>query len=378
MAQSTHIRQPALPVHALIEALAIRDLSDPAQGPHALQLLLAELGAALHCAWPDSDQRIVRRSPLTSIANNYDRLHYPAEGAARDARHTRYVGDDVLLRTQTSAMIPPALAELAREVPQPSDVTLLCPGLVYRRDSIDRLHTGEPHQLDVWRLSRKRLTQADLSELVHGIVTTLLPGREHRSIPAEHPYTEHGLQADVRVGDEWVEVLECGLALPALLLESGLAGYTGLALGLGLDRCLMLRKGIADIRLLRSREPRVASQMLDLSPYRPVSAMPAVRRDLSLVLDPGADAEHLGALVREALGVKSELVESVELLTLTPYRELHENARRRLGLSSEQSNGLVRITLRAADRSLTHAECHELRNAIYLALHQGPHLELIE
>ncbi|MCA9645904.1 MAG: hypothetical protein KC492_34675, partial [Myxococcales bacterium] len=249
---------------------------------------------------------------------------------------------------------------------------------VYRRDSIDRLHTGEPHQLDVWRVSQDALTRSELSDLVGLVVSTLLPGREYRCIPAEHPYTEHGLQADVRVEDEWVEVLECGLALPALLLESGLEGYTGLALGLGLDRCLMLRKAIDDIRLLRSREPRVERQMLDLAEYRPVSPMPAVRRDLSLVLDADTDAEQLGGLVREALGSESALVESVELLTLTPYSELHENARRRLGLSTEQANGLVRITLRAADRSLTHTECHGLRNAIYLALHRGPKLELIE
>ena len=47
---------------------------------------------------------------------------------------------------------------------------------------------------------------------------------------------------------------------------------------LGLDRALMLRKGITDIRLLRSRHPDVQSQLLDLAPYRPVSAMPEVRR----------------------------------------------------------------------------------------------------
>ena len=55
----------------------------------------------------------------------------------------------------------------------------------------------------------------------------------------------------------------------------------GLAMGLGLDRALMLRKGIGDIRLLRSADPRVADQLLDLEPYRPVSSMPPARRDLS-------------------------------------------------------------------------------------------------
>jgi phenylalanyl-tRNA synthetase alpha chain len=89
----------------------------------------------------------------------------------------------------------------------------------------------------------------------------------------------------------WVEVWECGLAHPAVLARAGLAGRTGLALGLGLDRLLMLRKGIPDVRLLRSADPRIASQMADLAPYRPVSAMPPVRRDLSVAVDGEADDE---------------------------------------------------------------------------------------
>ena len=56
-------------------------------------------------------------------------------------------------------------------------------------------------------------------------------------------------------GGEWVELLECGLAHPHVLAAGGLAGHSGLAMGIGLDRAVMLRKGIGDIRLLRSRRP---------------------------------------------------------------------------------------------------------------------------
>ena len=61
-------------------------------------------------------------------------------------------------------------------------------------------------------------------------------------------------------GGEWVELLECGLAHPAVLAAGGLAGHGGLAMGIGMDRAMMLRKGIGDIRLLRSGDPRVAGQ----------------------------------------------------------------------------------------------------------------------
>ena len=132
-------------------ALSVRDLTDPSTGPHALQRLVEAALSALRAAW-GCEVQLHRQSPIVSISDNYDRLHYPPGGAARDARYTRYVCDTALLRTQTSAMIPGLLRRLAAAPPE--DVLLACPGLVYRRDCIDRLHTGEPHQMDLWRVRR--------------------------------------------------------------------------------------------------------------------------------------------------------------------------------------------------------------------------------
>jgi phenylalanyl-tRNA synthetase alpha chain len=361
---------------ALRRALSVRDCTDPAQGPHAMQLLLTSITAALRDAW-HNDLHLHRASPVVSIADNYDRLHYPPDGAARDARYTRYVCNVAVLRTQTSAMIPPLLASLAAEPAAPDDVLLACPGVVYRRDCIDRLHTGEPHQLDLWRIRRDRdrrpLHDDDLLAMIATVVTAALPGRAHRVSPATHPYTEHGLQIDVCDGDAWIEIGECGLAHPAVLADAGLdpSQWSGLAMGLGLDRILMLRKSVDDIRLLRATDPRIATQMQDLSPYRPVSTMPPVRRDLSLALDEPEDAESLGDRIRELLADDASLIESVDLLSTTPHAALPEAARARLGLAPHQTNALLRVTLRALDRTLTHPECNLLRDRIYAALHRG-------
>src|SRR5262249_46179656 len=162
---------------------------------------------------------------------------------------------------QTSAMIPGALAALDKAAP---DTLLVCPGIVYRRDTIDRLHTGEPHQADLWRVRRgPPLGRDDLLAMIRSVVEAVLPGRAHRTLEAIPPYTVGGLQMDVDCGGQWVEIGECGLALPALLADSGHdpAMTSGLAMGLGLDRIAMLRKGIDDIRLLRSEDPRIAAQM---------------------------------------------------------------------------------------------------------------------
>jgi phenylalanyl-tRNA synthetase alpha chain len=360
-----------LSADAVRRALSIRDLTDPSAGTHAMQRIVDACVDGLTRAW-GCEARVCRASPIVSVEDNYDRLRYPEEGVARDARYTRYVSEVALLRTQTSAMIPPLLRELVDTTER--DVLLACPGIVYRRDRIDRLHTGEPHQLDLWRLRRgEPLGAVDLEGMIARVVSASLPGRTWRTVPAEHSYTEEGRQIDVRDGEEWVEIGECGLAHPAVLAASGLdSKASGLAMGLGLDRILMLRKGIDDIRLLRSEDARVARQMNDLEPYRPVSSMPPVRRDLSIVVPLGVTAEELGDRVRAALHERSESIESIDVVSETPWESLPLAARARLGLTPEQKNVLLRIVVRDLARTLTHAEANALRDAVYAVVHEGP------
>jgi phenylalanyl-tRNA synthetase alpha chain len=355
---------------AVQRALALRDLTDPDQGPHAMQLLVEAAVSSLRGAW-GCPVLTERADPVVSVADNYDRLLYPPGGAARDARYTRYVAADRLLRTQTSAMIPPLLRQLAAAPPE--DLLLSCPGLVWRRDRIDRLHVGEPHQLDLWRIRRgEGLGSTELRHMIELVVGALLPGRHLKTVNTVHPYTAGGLEVHVEVDGEWVEVAECGVAHPRILRDAGLTEeWSGLAMGLGLDRLLMLVKGLDDLRLLRATDPRVTSQLLDLSPWRPVSDQPPIRRDLSLAVHDRLLAEELGDRVREALGARADDVEAVEVLSETTHAALPEAARERLGISPGQKNVLVRLTLRALTRTLTDAEANRLRDEVYAALHEG-------
>lgn len=355
----------------LAVALALRDLSDPAAGPHAMQLLLAEVVAALTRLW---DVRAVERRthPVVAVTDNYDALGYAAAAVTRAARYSRYVTPSTMLRSHVTAGVPPALRELAAE-PR-ADVLLVLPGMVHRRDAVDRHHVGTPHQVDLWRIVRDRpMETAALARMVEAAVGAALPGARWRTTPTTHPYTVGGLQIDVAQAGEWVELAECGVAAPAVLARAGLDPdrWSGLALGMGLDRAVMLRKGVPDIRLLRAVDPRVAVQLLDLSPWRVVSSRPAVRRDLSLVLA-AADGEVLGDLARTALGPDADVLEELSVRTVTPYADLPEVVRARLGMRLGQVNALVRLVLRPLDRTLTDTEANALRDRVYAALHEGP------
>ena len=353
----------------LARALEVRDLTDPAQGRHAMQRIADDVVGALVRAWR-CDHRIHRGPRIVTLHDNYDALGYTADAVTRDARYTRYVSATEVLRSHTSAAIPAALRALRSGDAVP-DVLLACPGVVYRRDSIDRLHSGTPHQIDLWRVARDgALEEGDLKEMINIVVRAVLPGAEYRVEPRSHPYTTAGLQIDVANGDEWVEIGECGVASARVLRGAGVAG-TGLAMGLGLDRILMLRKGIADIRVLRATDPRVAGQMGDLALYRSVSNLPAIARDLSIAVPEEDAAEELGDRVRAVLGGDADAVEAVEIVAETPGADLPALARERLGWRPGQKNVLVRIVLRHPSRTMTREDANELGNRIYDALHCG-------
>ena len=350
--------------------LALRDLTDAALGPHAMQLLVQHALDALRTAW-SCPVVVYRAPPLVPSTDNYDALGYPPDGASRDARYTRYLTPQLLLRTQTSAMIPRALRMVAPA--RYEDVVLACPGLTYRRDAIDRLHVGEPHQLDLWRIAQRPLTRNDLVAMIEIVAGAMLPGVPLRLDPAVHPYTLDGLEVYGNVQGRWVEILECGRAHPEVLAAAGLAipEGAGLAMGIGLDRMLMLRKGIEDIRALRSGDPRIQAQMLDLQPYRAVSAQPPIYRDLSVAVAEEVNAEELGDRVRSSLAAASGSIESIEVLAETSYLDLSLAARRRLGISPRQKNVLLRLEIRDLERTLTSAEANQLRDAVYAILHEG-------
>jgi phenylalanyl-tRNA synthetase alpha chain len=107
--------------------------------------------------------------------------------------------------------------------------------------------------------------------------------------------------------------------------------------------------------------------------------MPAVRRDLSLVLtDPTeADVELLGDLARSALGREADVLAALEVKAVTPTAELPPAAVDRLRMAPGDVNVLLRLVLQPLDRTLTDEQANQLRDRVYVALHKGRVQELI-
>jgi phenylalanyl-tRNA synthetase alpha chain len=208
--------------------------------------------------------------------------------------------------------------------------------------------------------------------MVAAVAGTIAPDARRQPCRPTIRTRSPGAQLDVMRDGTWIEIGECGLADPGVLAAAGLAEHHGLAMGIGLDRAVMLRKSVDDIRLLRDPDPRIASQVSDLAPYRPISTQPAARRDLSVMCRAGLDAEQIGDRVREALGACATWVEEVTIVERTPYSALRPAARARMGAVPGQENLLIGVRLRNPSRSLPKREANAIRDQVYAACTRAP------
>lgn len=111
-------------------------------------------------------------------------------------------------------------------------------------------------------------------------------------------------------------------------------------------------------------------------PYVLVSDQPPIRRDLSVAVERDPVPEEVDDRVREALSRHLDQLESVEILSATPYEDLPPAAHERMGMRPGQKNLLLRLTIRDPARSLTRGEANRIRDLVYRAVHRGRRMEL--
>lgn len=359
--------------HSLNKALELCDFTERGHSVHAIGLLLSEvLDGLVARGWPAG--QMLRGPRVVSAQENYGLLGYDPEEVTLGNEHTRWVSEDSLLRTQTTSLIPSALQQVADNRKDGEVVLLAAPGITFRRDSRDRWHCAEPHQMDIWVLGDPALgTREHLLRLVSDILECAVPNQQWTYRDNPHHYTDGGIEVNVLTKEQPVEVLECGCMARSLLQRLGIdpTRHGGLALGMGLDRLTMLRKGIPDIRLLRDPNDRVQAQMHDLRPWKAVSRLPSITRDISLAVTPGQSEEVLTEKMLIAARDCSDWIEEMKVKGRWAAEDLPEQAIERLGLLPGQENVLLRVVLRDCSRSITTLEANALYERIQSALHEG-------
>lgn len=194
---------------------------------------------------------------------NFDALNIPKDHPARAMHDTFWIkgAEDTLLRTHTSAM---QIKYMENNKPP---IKIIIPGKVFRNEATDKTHEVQFHQLEGLCVSE----DADMSQL-KGTIEHLLKklfGNDLilRYRPSYFPFTEPSLEVDMRrPGDEkWIEILGCGMVHKKVLSNVGIDPnkYKGFAFGIGIDRIIMLRNNIEDIRSLYKGDLQIVNQFYE-------------------------------------------------------------------------------------------------------------------
>ena len=199
---------------------------------------------------------------------NFEALNIPKDHPARDTQDTFYIDDNIVLRTQTSPM---QIRFMENHKPP---MRMLSPGRVYRSDSVDATHSPVFHQIEGLVVD-KGVTMADLKGTLE-IFAKRLYGDDSvvRFRPHHFPFTEPSAEMDVMCfnchgegcrlckGEGWIEILGCGMVHPKVLENCGIDTdiYSGFAFGMGLERLVMRRYKIDDMRLFYENDIRFLNQ----------------------------------------------------------------------------------------------------------------------
>jgi phenylalanyl-tRNA synthetase alpha chain len=189
---------------------------------------------------------------LESEHFNFDALNFLPDHPARtmqDTFHVAPAGSRQVLRTHTSPVQVRAM--LTRDLP----LFVVCPGRTFRTDELDATHTPVFHQIEGLAIA-EGLTMAHLKGTLDTFARAMFGAESRiRLRPSYFPFTEPSAEPDVwfpekKGGPGWVEWGGCGMVNPNVLRASGIdpQRYSGFAFGMGIDRTLMFRNGISDMR----------------------------------------------------------------------------------------------------------------------------------
>ncbi|WP_394942246.1 phenylalanine--tRNA ligase subunit alpha [Psychromicrobium sp. YIM B11713] len=183
---------------------------------------------------------------------NFDALNFKPDHPARELQDTFFIEPPeahLVLRTHTSPVQVRSMLE--RELP----IYVLCPGKTFRTDELDATHTPVFHQFEGLAID-KNLSMAQLRGTLEHFARQMF-GEEAqiRLRPNYFPFTEPSAELDIwhpgaKGGPQWIEWGGCGMVNPNVLRAAGIdpEEYSGFAFGMGIERTLMFRNEVSDMR----------------------------------------------------------------------------------------------------------------------------------
>ena len=205
---------------------------------------------------------------VETVENNFDALNAPIDHPSRDMSDTFYINSELLLRTQTSPVQVRTMK--GQELP----IKIIAPGRCFRFDAPDATHSPIFYQMEGLVID-KDITFADLKGTLELFAKKMFGDKVKTKFRPHHfPFTEPSAEMDatcfvcngkgckVCKGEGWIEILGCGMVHPQVLRNCGIDPevYSGFAFGFGVDRMVMLKYGIDDIRLLYESDMRFLNQ----------------------------------------------------------------------------------------------------------------------
>lgn len=202
-----------------------------------------------------------RESPeLERFENNFTALNYPPNHPAMDEQDTFYVTDDLVLRTQCTAL---QAHVLGNEKPPFRYFTI---GRTYRNEAVDRTHSHTFHQIDAFMVDRG-VSMAHLRGTLERFAKSMFgPNVKSRFRPDYFPFVEPGVDFAISTpelfGGRWLELGGAGLIHPKILQNYGIDTevYSGFAFGLGVERIPMMAYKIDDLRHFLENDLRFLDQ----------------------------------------------------------------------------------------------------------------------
>jgi len=207
---------------------------------------------------------VVSGPELETEFYNFDALNIPIDHPARDMQDTLWLktkpGEEKkVLRTHTSS-VQIRFMESMRANPRPAKI--IVPGRVYRNEATDMTHEAQFYQLEGLYLN-SRVSMTELKGVLEYFFREFIGSEAKiRFRPSYFAFVEPGVEVDVWWKGGWLEMFGAGIVHPSVIKSAGLDPRTwkGFAFGGGIDRLILLRHGIDDIRRLYLGDLRLVNQ----------------------------------------------------------------------------------------------------------------------